>query len=731
MVPRHLQATPQFLRLEPLSGRPLPTEFLERRQREPARLRFEGGHHSFQPPLGDTLRTQELVQRTHSRQHRLRSQEEFRADRPDRRPRPPLQPVPHLVRTRTGERVARRTFQRETLDPPERLSLRRVDVEVRQPGLLRLLPRHLRPQPRPTEEPLRERSGQPHPLPAERQPRLVPGFRLRNPGEHLETPVQERRGRHQFLRRQLRRGPNLPERLPRTRPQAPEHPERRAVPDPRVRHLPVEVRNGDRCEPLRQRLDIRPLRRRPQDRRPALRVEVPRRPVARRPAHHFEPLVGVEDHLHRPALLLAQHQRTVDLHLGERRPRTPAQRRQRLDNQRQVERPGGRHLSEHPVVGEPLRIAREQLRLEGDLPVPRVAPDPQQRMSRRRPPPLRSRHPVPLPLERIRGQRHPATALARKQTRERDRKPRLVRLRHRADEVSAPLPRETLHHQRRCGVRPRERRRRSRLPARPDFQHHADAPLRKRLGRRQRALRRRGTRPFLPPEREADPLFHIEGPRRQRRRQLSRPEAGHRLRPHADARPERREPRLQRVDLQLGPLGAVEAGRFSEHHLEQRMAPLLPDHRLAAVQDFPERGFGVVELPAHPRPRRAAAGVEEGDLASGRSPARPLLHEPESFPERRQVAEAHTSPVGEVVPADARRPGRIGEPGVFVEEAQVLAGQVPERRRRPAGKGEQSASALGEARIVRLRRDLPTRRPALQDQVRIRPREPEPADRRP
>ena len=216
--------------------------------------------------------------------------------------------------------------------------------------------------------------------------------------------------------------------------------------DPSLGHSPVEVLDRHRSEPVPQRLQVHRRRRTAENTATSLRVDLPGRTGGRAPARHLEPALRTEHHLHGPPVLFRDHQRTLDLRVGEHGSRIAPRHRERLPYLRQEERPRRHHFTEHPVVPEPTRILPGQLALEGNPPVPRVPPGPQQRMSRRGPAALRSPHPVPLALEGIGGKGQPAPALAREETRERDRQPGLVGVSHRLDE--ARLPAEAPDHPR-------------------------------------------------------------------------------------------------------------------------------------------------------------------------------------------------------------------------------------------------------------------------------------------
>ena len=92
--------------------------------------------------------------------------------------------------------------------------------------------------------------------------------------------------------------------------------------------------------------------------------------------------------------------------------------------------------------------------------------------------------------------------------------------------------------------------------------------------------------------------------------------------PDADARPERRQSALDRIDAGLRPGRIVQVFRClagTEHDIEHGDAALGAQHFVAAVEDGPEDRLRVVEGAAHAHPLAGLARVGEGNLGAGSS----------------------------------------------------------------------------------------------------------------
>ena len=174
------------------------------------------------------------------------------------------------------------------------------------------------------------------------------------------------------------------------------------------------------------------------------------------------------------------------------------------------------HLVEHPVIVQPRGIRRADLGGEHHVAAGRVVPHPQQRMPRVGPAPLRRADPVPVALERVGRQRHPAPRLAGKQPIEAEWKPGLVRG---GDAVNEGLsagrsrrrvgwPPQARHRERRRGtaafrLRPDRRRHGSQHRVRPDLHDRVHAEFRDGpdTGPKRHDLAR-----LAPPVRRVEPL---------------------------------------------------------------------------------------------------------------------------------------------------------------------------------------------------------------------------------
>ena len=208
----------------------------------------------------------------------------------------------------------------------------------------------------------------------------------------------------------------------------------------------------------------------------------------------------------------------------------------------------------------------------------------------------------------------------------------------------------------------------------------------------ERAPRRREPQPFLQAE-------HSGG---VRRRDLPEAVPEHRIGANAQARPQRGERALQRVDRRLLPHRVVEIpGRAgpAEHHVQERgAAAFVAEQCVAAVQHRAEHGLAPIERRAHSHPLAGLPGVGERDLR--RLPRSGSIACPDErkqpVAQRRRVTEHHARAMIEMASPRARRPCRVGEQrvggaslrrelfGSFVEPGQVPFRQLANRRVRPA-----------------------------------------------
>ena len=242
MVSRHLQLPPEFVRLERVPRRPLPTEFLEPREGEPPRLPGEGV--SDRRPL---LRIHPVRRGPQRPRQRRRTQQEPGVRDPRRRGRTPLHRVHGRLDALPGERRTARPLQGEPEHPAQRPALGPVELQVRSSRFPRTVCRSRGrvPDPGPAEKPLRQRSREPQPLPAEGEP----GFALLDtvhkagdPREYLETPVQQRRVRPEGGMGAFPGQHYLPESARSSRPQPGNHPECRTAANPGFGQPTVEIR---------------------------------------------------------------------------------------------------------------------------------------------------------------------------------------------------------------------------------------------------------------------------------------------------------------------------------------------------------------------------------------------------------------------------------------------------------------------------------------------------------
>ena len=458
--------------------------------------------------------------------------------------------------------------------------------------------------------------------------------------------------------------------------------------------------------------------------------------------------VGLGHRLHkaRPAAQGRDHRRS-----GARRRIRPAERRERTEHRARtdLDQQPGPECSER---ADPLREPHRRTRL---------------------PPPVRPVQHVVRPERPARqvAHQHRAGDAAAEPLRSRLQLPE-HRVQQRAVEgVTRPqplrpnpvLPEPRLHERQQAlraadhAVRPvlrRERQPRTR-PGTGRPLHECQHPLRRRERRRHRPAggQRAHERPATGSE--AHPVLQPEGPRREGGSDLPRAVPQHRLRNHPDSLPQLGQRRRQRKQRRLRPLRPVDvsAGLVTpEHHREQRRSPLLPEHRLAAVQHRARRRLPLVQLAPHSGPLAPLPGVEERHLARGR-PFRLAVpgQEPRQLlPQLPGVSEDEPGAHPEVAPPHARRPRRIREPRRtpllgrpvprFVQPLAVPPRQVPEGFSAPGRERQDARLPPGRREVLagpgwpgdgnRGAGLLPGPPVALQDEVGVRPEEREGAHRR-
>ena len=252
-----------------------------------------------------------------------------------------------------------------------------------------------------------------------------------------------------------------------------------------------------------------------------------------------------------------------------------------------------------------------------------------------------------------------------------------------------------------------------------------------------------------PPRREPHSGLQTDGSSPPRRGDLAHAVAQHRVRGHTHPLPEFGQGRSQREERRLRPFRPVQSLLLAEHHGKQRRPPaLVAEHRVAPVQHRPRERLALVQLPTHAGPLASLTGIEESDLLRGRrlplrSPRRKLAKLLPQFP---RVPDHEPGAHPEVAAAHPRRPGRVREPLAVpllgFQPGQVAGCQRGQRRSAARGEGNHPVTAVHEVRFARLRHAAPVggTGPAggrrsdrhrlrcvirLEDQVRVRPREPE------
>ena len=244
--------------------------------------------------------------------------------------------------------------------------------------------------------PVRQRPGQPQPLPTERKIRRA-SLRSRHVAGHadgLEAAIQHERMHVEPVSGHGFRQRHLGHRLPRTGPCPPQRAERRAEIDPRARAVAVVVRHlyGREVRPQALEIDAAAVFRvRNADRQTALHVDRPDAPAP--PAEDLDAArlrrVGrIEHDLQGPprrirlVLVLIENERVVQLHLlHDYRLTLLLLEEGRRDRHGPVKRARRHDAAEHAVVVHPRRIRGEHVRLEGDVAAGRLVAGAQQRVA--------------------------------------------------------------------------------------------------------------------------------------------------------------------------------------------------------------------------------------------------------------------------------------------------------------------------------------------------------------
>ena len=417
---------------------------------------------------------------------------------------PPLQAVEQLLRPGGGkeQRGAADGPQADRDHLPERFPLAGVQPQVRPPsaggGVV--------PERRLADDPLRKSGADSEVLPSHRHPQgggLV-GFGGPDPAEHLETAFQQDGAGRFPVPGDLLRQAQRAERRARSRPQ-PDDPAKRSFGFETGAVQPaIELRGGRLGQPgpqhpelgCRQVLDPGVAARahsaggvtgpRTLPRAAAEHLELTRGPVLSASEHELEgarPAVTVA-----PASPIGQDERVLDPEIPyECRRRRRLDRRDRCEGFRRVQRARRHQAPEHPLTGEPgKRFGGD---LERDFAARQFPARPEQFVAGVAGAVPAARCPEPLPLERIRGYRHPRPALSGVKAPERDGKTGFVGPRHGLGEGFVPRrsgPRLAGHHHRaRMGGRPfgrgpAERRERAQHRPRTDLDQHPATQLAER-----------------------------------------------------------------------------------------------------------------------------------------------------------------------------------------------------------------------------------------------------------
>ena len=240
-----------------------------------------------------------------------------------------------------------------------------------------------------------------------------------------------------------------------------------------------------------------------------------------------------------------------------------------------------------------------------------------------------------------------------------------------------------------------------------------------RVHRAHRPVRPQRAHEFAARRREAKPVAEREHARGLRRGDLAEAVPQDNVGSDPQARPQRRERALERVDRRLCPGGIVQIShcRAPEHDVQQRdTAPLL-HLPVAAVKDRAHHRLAAIQRLAHPDPLAGLAGVDECQLApraGGRLPGWVVIdprrrQRLEGRSQRSHVAEGHAGPAREVAAADARRPGHVGQQfgvarllrlrgfGVIVQPRHIAPGEIPERLGAPGRQGQEALGSCGAA----------------------------------
>ena len=242
--------------------------------------------------------------------------------------------------------------------------------------------------------------------------------------------------------------------------------------------------------------------------------------------------------------------------------------------------------------------------------------------------------------------------------------------------------------------------------------HRRRHPLRRREHHRHRPRLRQ--RPDQRPAggRKAEPVLQAEHARGLGSGDLAQAVPDHHVRADPQARPQRRQRALQRVDGRLLPLRLVQiTGRVGvpEHHRQQRGAAFGAQQRFAAVQHRPHHRLAGIQCLAHPSPLARLSGEGKCHLRLGlrarrRDRGRVRLGQgAQTIAQRIRVTEHHSRAAGEVAAPGRRRPRQVGQrlvgraaaPVQFrvmvVEPAQVFPRQVAHRFRRLARQRQEPA----------------------------------------
>ena len=520
----HLQRTTQLRRTHHRPRLTTPPQPHQRLPRIPPRKPLQVNEERRRRSRLDPFQTKMHPKVLHTARHHPRRLKKLRrAKTSHQRPLTPhhvVEQLPHPS-DRREQRRTRRACQLHPANAPHHSTVHRMQPHIRHPHVRCALPLRIA-QPHPTQHPLRQRLRQPQPLPTRPQPHLPRARLARHHRQRLETTAENRRRRdaptmrRRIARLRRPRHDHLHHRLTTPRPHRLHHPQPRPRFDAHLRQPLVEGLRRHRLQPRLQPLHIRDAYPRlvfglaqPRN-RATLRMQHPplvTTALAVDLDHARGRLLRSHHHLQRPLRRLrffaGNHQRGMQPHRLHHHRTRAAHRLRRRVHQRTMRRRRHHHPPEHPVLAQPRRHRRRQLRLPGDLASGRVPPLAQQRMAPHRPTTAQPLHPVTTTLERIRRQRQTTAQLARVQSLELQTEARLPRSGYRLDEAvplcgggSRPLSTGDsrsrsfrgcgLSMLRGCGSKPRDQ------GAALTRQHHRDISRRPRL-RKQRSEHRPGT----------------------------------------------------------------------------------------------------------------------------------------------------------------------------------------------------------------------------------------------